>query len=439
DKDKHKKDANGAGAQAHGQGGGSAGSGAAHDVAGHEAAHADQQRGHGGGDAGADGPAEKPAAISAKFIGVGRKIHRNPKSGAASAPAPSATPPAATPGGTPAALTAQTPEQTLTSTEYKTFQGRYNALMAGMQMPADAAAAQKIWLDMVRTLQATDAAYKAAPTAPNSPRKDMSVDAFKAIMKQFDPIINAMTPMMEKFTKGKKIWAFWSGNCACDIAKANSEVSLEKSALGGLFDGININGGWDIQMWASLSRAYATHAAKDAEQKTYRGFVGKGSSAEQSIFNKVEQPQFMGMLDQKAQASLKITWYACAADPKDAKMKTPDPTCNVAGMAGVMGSGSDRGSMVAMAETVNEKRAQVYAKMHKVVPPDQADAALAEAEKAEAEKAKAAAGGSASATPAAGGAKAGGGAAKPVAANAALPAASSSASPAAPKSGPKKS
>jgi hypothetical protein len=80
-------------------------------------------------------------------------------------------------------------------------------------------------------------------------------------------------------------------------------------------------------------------------------------------------------------ANLKITWYACAADPKDAKLRTPDPSCNVGGMSGVMGSG-DRASMVQMAETVNDKRAQVYAKTGKVVSPAEVDAALAEAEKA---------------------------------------------------------
>lgn len=34
-------------------------------------------------------------------------------------------------------------------------------------------------------------------------------------------------------------------------------------------------------------------AARNVERAEYRGFVGAGSSAEQSIFNKVEQPQFV--------------------------------------------------------------------------------------------------------------------------------------------------
>jgi hypothetical protein len=335
----------------------------------------DEKGAHGGGkgDAGEAKAGEKPAApISAKLIGVGRKIFR---ATGGNAPAPAA-------GGNANAnanAAPQTPEQTLTSPQCAQFKQRYSALCTSLQMPADDAAAEKIWLDVVKVLQATDAAYKAAPAAaPNSPRKDLTSDAFQKIMKQFDPIIGALSPMMEKFAKGKKVWAFWSGKAACEIAKANSEVCLEKSALGGLFDGININGSWDTQMWASLSKAYATHAAKDAETKTYKGFVGKGSSAEQSIFNKIEQPQFVSMLDQKAAASLKITWYACATDPK--APDKADPTVNVGGMPGVMGSG-DRGSMVAMAESVNDKRAKLYSMTQKVVAPDQVDKALEDAEK----------------------------------------------------------
>jgi hypothetical protein len=49
------------------------------------------------------------------------------------------------------------------------------------------------------------------------------------------------------------------------------ELADTQSALGSLFDGININGSWDIQMWASLSKAYATHAAAHVGQATYSG------------------------------------------------------------------------------------------------------------------------------------------------------------------------
>ncbi len=324
---------------------------------------------------------EKPATISAKYVGIGRKIYRVPTGpGGAAAPAGSAFPSPPTGDTTKGVLPAPTPSDTLTSEQYKTFKMRFAALQTSMNMPVDEGAAQKIWLQVVATLQSTDPAYKAAPAAPTAPtRKDLTSDAFQKIMKDFEPITAALRPYMEKWAKGKKSWAFWSGKGAMDVAKKNSEVCLEKSALGGLFDGININGAWDTQLWAALSRAYATEAAKNVTQKEFRGFVGQGSSAEASIFNKVEQPQFVSMLDQKQQAALKMTWYAVAVDPKDPGKSKHDPTCVQGGMEGVMASGPDRGAMVAMAESMNEKRQKLFAQTGQVVAPDKVDATLSAA------------------------------------------------------------
>jgi hypothetical protein len=219
-------------------------------------------------------------------------------------------------------------------------------------------------------------------SATDESRKDLASDAFQKIVAQFDPIVAALQPYMEKWTKGKKVWAFWSGNGANAVAKQNSEVSLEKSALGSLFDGINITGSWDIQMWAALSRAYASAAAKNVEQKTYRGFVGPGSSNEESIFHKVEQPTFAGMLDQKQQANIKVSWHAVAVKP-DAE-RVHDPTCNSGGMEGVIGTGPDRGAMVKLAESSHAKRLELFGLNGKMVPLEQLDAELAAAHAAKA-------------------------------------------------------
>ena len=154
-------------------------------------------------------------------------------------------------------------------------------------MPVDEGAAQKIWLQVVATLQSTDPAYKAAPAAPTAPtRKDLTSDAFQKIMKDFEPITAASRPYMEKWAKGKKSWAFWSARAQWTSQRRTPRSVSRESALGGLFDGININGAWDTQLWAALSRAYATEAAKNVTQKEFRGFVGQGSSAEASISTK---------------------------------------------------------------------------------------------------------------------------------------------------------
>ena len=259
------------------------------------------------------------------------------------------------------ALSDQDPRATLKSPQYADFKGRFITLANNLSMPAGAAAAQELWLKVATALHDTDAAYKAAPSAsPDGRRKDLSSDAFQKIMKDFEPITAALAPYMEKYAHGKKSWAFWSGKPAVEVAKKHAEVCLEKSALGSLFDGININGSWDIQLWASLSKAYATHAAQHVGEAQYSGFVGLGSSADQSIFNKIEQPQFVSMLDEKAKASLHVSWYAVAGDPKQ-DMKVPDWRFQAGGFDGVYGTG-DRSSMVALAESENKRRMDLWTK-----------------------------------------------------------------------------
>ncbi len=224
-------------------------------------------------------------------------------------------------------------------------------------MPGGDAKAQELWLKMVGTLQKTDASYKAAPTAAGTDRKDLSSAAMTGIMAEFDPIIAALSPYMEKYAKGKKSWAFWSGKPAVELAKRNAEVCLEKSAIGALFDNINISGGWDIQMWASLSKAYATHAAKQIGSAKFSGFVGLGSSSEQSIFNKIEQPQFASMLSEKQKVDLHIDWYAGACNPEN--INEPDERFIADGVKGVYAKG-DRAAMVEKAESENKRRIALW-------------------------------------------------------------------------------
>ena len=160
----------------------------------------------------------------------------------------------------------QNPMATLNSPQYRQFKERFSKLAASLDMPSGAGAAQAIWLKVVEALIKTHTDYNAAPNAGTSGRKDLSAEAFHKIMGEFDPITAALKPYMEKFAHGKKTWAFWSGKPAVEVAKHHAEVCLEKSALGKLFDGININGQWDIQMWASLSKAYAAHAASHVDE-----------------------------------------------------------------------------------------------------------------------------------------------------------------------------
>jgi hypothetical protein len=252
----------------------------------------------------------------------------------------------------------QDPKSTLKSPQYQQFKGRFIKLADDLTMPGGDARAQEIWLKVVTALQRTHGAYQTAPNDAKTGRKDLTSEAFQQVMSQFEPITHALKPYMEKFAHGKGSWAFWSGKPAVEVAKRNAESALEKSALGSLFDNININGSWDIQMWASLSKAYATHAAQHVGEAEFRGFVGMGSSADQSIFNKIEQPTFVGMLNEHAKAKLQLSWFAVAGDPK-ADMKQPDWRFHAGSIEGVYASGG-RSAMVEIAERENKRRLEQW-------------------------------------------------------------------------------
>jgi hypothetical protein len=110
-------------------------------------------------------------------------------------------------------------------------------------------------------------------------------------------------------------------------------------------------------MWASLSKAYATHAASHVGQAKTSGFVGLGSSAEQSIFNKIEQPQFVGMLSDKQKVDLQIDWYAGACTPEN--INQPDYRFQAGSLDGVYAKG-ERAAMVDKAETENKRRVDLW-------------------------------------------------------------------------------
>jgi hypothetical protein len=223
--------------------------------------------------------------------------------------------------------------------------------------------AKNIWTTAIQTTRKSrsETAFdKLKPKDDPDGRADLDNPTMTLIMDDLEPIISAiekyMAGMASQYKEG--IWGFWSGKPADPVARENCGMTLEKSPLGILFDGNKIDGSWHIEMWATLSRAYAKWAAKDFEKKTFKGFVGRGSSADQSIFNKIEQPMFE-MLTAKEKSKPKVEFYAVAGqkvqpgDPTNKWLK-PDFGQTAGGCKGVFKTG-DRNAMVEAAEAYNEK------------------------------------------------------------------------------------
>jgi hypothetical protein len=252
------------------------------------------------------------------------------------------------------------PNSTLATKKYGTFKGQFCEVAREVDMKENAQKdAERIWILSVKTIleKDTKGQFAAVPKAEDG-RAKLSDAAMKKVMADLKPITGALKKYMAAHAKknSKGTWAFWSGKPADPVARKNCKMSLEKSALGKVFDGVNIDGSWNIELWATLSQAYATYAAKNFEQKEFRGFVGHGSKADQSIFNKIEQPTFK-MLTKSKKAKPSVKFYAVAGKAKKSGDRTflePDWSKTAGSCQGVFATG-DRAAMVAKAEEYNDK------------------------------------------------------------------------------------
>ena len=250
------------------------------------------------------------------------------------------------------------PRDTLKSKDAKTFMTRFVNMAAGVGMAGGKAEAERIWLKVITTLQTTEAKYAKLPTDPKTGYQALSSDGYKRLVAEMDPIIGDLNPYMDQWAKGKSKWAFWSGHPSLKVAKAQSGMTcLEKTALGGLFDGLVIDDARNsMQLWGALSKAYAAHAAKAVSTNVEMyGFVGCDSSRDESIFVQVEQPHFAEMLKAKKQVKPKVVWYSCAIKAAN-NIVDFDPNEKGGGIPGTWGKSTSRRKAVEQAEKMNRER-----------------------------------------------------------------------------------
>ncbi len=183
---------------------------------------------------------------------------------------------------------------------------------------------------------------------------------------QFAALKTALTPFLNKQIEilKPKSFAFWSGSPGRQIAaKHGADLALESSAFGFIFDGLNLTGDWDMQLWAMMSAAYGEAVAKNVAGKQIRNFLGRyaAKSDGNNIFGKIESP----LLKAKLKDGLVMTTFGCAplvtwsAEKNDVVVDTNqwDPTQNAGGIEGCFTSGVDVGGTFterdAIADQVN--------------------------------------------------------------------------------------
>ena len=182
---------------------------------------------------------------------------------------------------------------------------------------------------------------------------DFASDTFqKVLQNDFKDLAGLIMDNFKQTFESKRIFGFWSKEPAMEVGKSSKALMLEDSALGKPFDGINLTGNWNMELWGAISHYYAEAVSKNIGQSNiqYWGFVGDGATGDvDNIYAKVEKVKFQAMGKEKnitaeAMESI-ILWHGCLSDINDQGEKikaTPHPGYNVMGLTGVLNVGSDR-------------------------------------------------------------------------------------------------
>ena len=185
-------------------------------------------------------------------------------------------------------------------------------------------------------------------------------EAYKEMMKEFIPLRDEiMNAFKDSFDKAD-VFGFWSKNPAKKIGMDSEAMMLETSALGAFFDGINITGNYNMELWASMSKHYAIAVAnKIHKNKKYWGFLGPGAEGDgNNIYSTIEKPSFKFIAGLRGVASGVIKWHACVpeVDEKgETQWQVPSDKYKEGKMTGVVEVGNDRESMAKKAtKTHNE-------------------------------------------------------------------------------------
>lgn len=133
--------------------------------------------------------------------------------------------------------------------------------------------------------------------------------------------------VIDKLKSGGKEWAFWSGTGAKDAAKKETNGVVLEGTVGSWFEsvwnfepltksavfkkasGFSGEGTDTIVLWSAISELFARKAAENLESFKFKGFVGPGSTKENTVFNAIEKPVMISVLDAKGKVEPDITWY----------------------------------------------------------------------------------------------------------------------------------
>jgi hypothetical protein len=179
--------------------------------------------------------------------------------------------------------------------------------------------------------------------------------AFDPLMNRLDAVVYELSSFASaQFTKASS-FGFWSSNEGKEMSEEKTELTLESSGIGALFDGFGSligKGGFDNLLWGALSRGYAEMVAKEMANggkivEVYAGGQVKASVGNiwKAIESKALESGIKGM--GKCMEDY-VTYFSVARKTQDDYSGKGDKTVNEPGLdPGVWAKGTDREAVLA--------------------------------------------------------------------------------------------
>lgn len=210
--------------------------------------------------------------------------------------------------------------------------------------------AKEVWLLTVNGLAETNAANNSVEKKKmavgredtgdvrKSERIDLEAKAFQDLIPKFNDLATKLKGFAKLQGQNAKHWAFWSTGAGKELAK-NCEMSLEGGSIGFLFDGLNLSGDGDMQLWGALSKAYAEAAVDTLEEREIEVFIGP-YVADLTVYDAIESKVLVPAADKDP--NLKLEFHAVASKSFDAK--AADTSVTGGKFPGVISSHKDKKS-----------------------------------------------------------------------------------------------
>lgn len=243
---------------------------------------------------------------------------------------------------------------------YPTFKARMSTLLTSGKVNAGSDAnglAESIWTKICASAKLAAPTMNDPAAYSNFARKWVNMESpeFKTAVGKFDGVAKDLAAIANSQIVNANTFGFWGKPEGKKLAEGAAEITLETSAIGGLFDqipSIHSGGSWDPELFSALSQSYATAVSQAIQADGKRIYVclGAGAASSGNIWAEFESKALTkGLAGTGIALQDKIDYLGAAAKTKGNREEV-DATKTVGGVPGCVYKGPDRAAAVAAAD-----------------------------------------------------------------------------------------